>query len=469
MDREKAIALMRNEAGRLAETVSDRDGVVVLRLFARNDLARRALHDQKITIRYFPFVIGRAEESDSPLLDRPDISINESRPYRISREQIRFERRGDQIYAVDPGSRYGSAINGRPLGAARSGPMAIPLSFGRHEIEMGNPADPYTLTAVVENDRGEVRNHELVLFRDRYLPVPDLYARLYRHVRSVFETFFANGRRGVEEALPLVASVLEHPQIIDPLYHYSAVPQVHGDVMVYHSLNTMIYTIKLSRAIPLPVEDLTGMALAALFHDMGMFDIPAEIIEKKDVLSEDEFAIVKSHPVKGYRLLVDLPDLLSLVPAVTLSHHERIDGSGYPHGLRDISDYIELIAIVDFFEAVTHYRPQRGPLTPHEGMRSLIDLKRNIFSSEMVKTFLNAFSLFPVHSVVRINSGEVGQVIETHWETIFRPVIRVFFDRYGNAVVGNIILDLAKEEHCYIVKDISDRVFVDHYFRLDDV
>jgi len=207
-------------------------------------------------------------------------------------------------------------------------------------------------------------------------------------------------------------------------------------------------------------------ALAALFHDVGMYEVPRKIVHKRDLITLEEFEVIRRHPEDGERRLREVIAADELLRTVALEHHERIDGKGYPRGTKSLSRFAELIAMVDFFEALTHHRPQRGPVTPHEGMQHLIRLRHGIFSPATVKLFIKGFSLFPVYSVVRLNTGEIGQVMATHPDWPLRPTVHVFFDRNGQVVSNGKEIDLVKEKFIYIVKDISDRIFVDHYFRI---
>ena len=310
--------------------------------------------------------------------------------------------------------------------------------------------------------------NEQVRFGDRMVPVSALYSRLYQQTRMLFRHFFVDPRKSLEMAHNLVESMLNYPEAIEPLYYFSAVPAMYDDLIVTHSLNVAICIMKLAEAIPLPMgsEDRKRLAMAALLHDIGMYDIPTEIVNKRDMITAEEYELIKRHPVQGQIWLREAGNTDDLLPAIALTHHERIDGQGYPQGINALSEYAELIAMVDFFEAVTHYRPQRGPITPHEGIRGLIDLRKAIFSPHLLKQFITAFSLYPVYSVVRLNTGEIGQVVKTDRNRPLCPTVRIFFTRNGKAVSKRREIDLVKERHVYITKDISDRAFVDHYFKL---
>lgn len=438
--------------------------VVILR--GRNARSSKALFNRELIIRYFPFHIGRIGNEKTTFRNEPDLLLEDHSPYYLSRLHLILKRISGMVFLSDPLSRSGSLVDGKPLGEKIGGTGEMLLPPGRHEIRMGGSNSPFDFTIDVAIDDGSYSVQENVLFGDRTVPVSVLYHRLCRQTSLVFSQFFKDSAFSFRMANDLVQSILKYPGIIDPLYYFSSVPETFKDAIVTHSFNVAVYALKLAKTIPVTGEDLVKFTLAALFHDIGMFDIPPAIINKQDLVTNEEFEAIKRHPQDGKSRLIEIKDADALLPTVALEHHERIDGKGYPGRSRTLSEYVELIGMVDFFEALTHYRPQRGPVTPHEGMRMLIQLKKGIFSPSLVKLFIKGFSLFPVYSVVRLNTGEIGQVVATNSDWPLRPVVRIFFDRNGRAVSGGQEIDLGKMNFVYIARDISDRVFVDHYFKL---
>jgi len=123
--------------------------------------------------------------------------------------------------------------------------------------------------------------------------------------------------------------------------------------------------------------------------------------------------------------------------------------------------------MVDFFEAVTHNRPQRGPITPHEAMKMMLSSGREgVFSPTALKTFLNTFSLFPVNSVVKLNSGEIGQVVRTNPSWPLRPKVKIILGSDGYPPKGKKEVDLLHEDILFITADISGSIFTDTYAEL---
>ncbi len=468
MDSKSILDTLQGELVRERGKTGDRKGTTAVLLEGRNSASTKTLFGQGMIIRYFPFRIGRMGNYSPSLREEPDLFLEDECPYHISRLHVTLERREQEIVLIDRHSRSGSMVDNALLGERPGGAGELSLSPGKHEIRLGGRGSPFIFKLDVVNDDDVVGIDEEVRFADRTVPVSALYSRLYQRTRMIFHRFFVDRRKSLDMAYDLVESLVRYPETIESLYYFSAVPEMYGDVIVTHSLNAVIYTIKLAETIPLtlPAEDRKRLALAALFHDIGMYDIPPEVVNKRDIVTAEEYELIKRHPAQGQEWLREAGYPDDLLTTIALTHHERIDGYGYPRGIKDLSEYAELIAMVDFFEAVTHYRPQRGPITPHEGIRRLIDLKKAIFSPPLLKQFITVFSLYPVYSVVRLNSGEIGQVVKTDRNRPLRPTVRIFFDRNGKAATGRRTVDLVKEGCIYIARDISDRVFVDHCFKL---
>lgn len=467
MQETNLLETIRREAASRSPMLGNERGIPLLVLRGQTPESDKALLKQELVIRCFPLTIGRAGAFGPDFGSLPHLALNDDRPYRISRRHATVERRGQELFIVDPGSRSGSLVDGQGLGQAVGGIREWPLTRGRHRLRIGGENSPFLFSADVVFDDARFLVSNQVRIGEGSVPVALLYGHLCRQADRMFRTFFVDCSASLRQAEELIRFLLTEREMIDPLYYFSAVPDTLEEPLVTHALNLTLYAIRLARMIPVAGQDIPRLALAALFHDVGMYQIPPEIINKRDTITREEFGIIQRHSADGQARLAAIDGLDPLVPRVAMEHHERIDGRGYPRGLRSLSDFVELIAILDFFEALTHRRPQRGPVTPHEGVRMLLELQKEIFSPAVVKLFLKGFSLFPVYSVVRLNTGDIGQVVATHPDWPLRPTVRIFFDHTGKMERDERIIDLSEVNQIYIAQDISDRIFVDHYFQLN--
>jgi len=461
MERKEVLERLRQEA---LKTAGERLTCVIMT--GGNAASDKALMNRSLHIRHFPFRIGRISGFYELFSKGPDLVLEDEEPYRLSREHLTIERRNRKIYLVDEKSRPGSLVNGVLLGERRGGARELPLREGENEVVLGGDKSPFVFIMKVEEDSVGTLLQGPIPYGDVTFPVAALYGRFCQQVRMILKSGQPGDPENVKKGLTLVRSLLSRPDVINPLYYFSASPETFYDVVTAHSVNVTIYTIKLAITMSYDAEKIVKAGAAALLHDIGLLDLPPEIINTTKELSGQEEIIMQEHTLIGYEKLKGSESDIPVLSAAALEHHERVDGKGYPRGIANPSEVAELIGIVDFFESVTHYRPQRGPVTPHEGMRMILDERRAIFSRELLRTFIKEFSLFPVFSIVRLNTGDIGQVVEVHPDWPLRPVVRIFFQGDGQPVEEERVLNLWEDRNVFIVKDISDRAFIDHYFRL---
>ena len=197
---------------------------------------------------------------------------------------------------------------------------------------------------------------------------------------------------------------------------------------------------------------LFELGLAALFHDVGMFRIPAEIINQPESLTEAEADLVRKHPEFGRDLLSAWREEYPFLPQVVYEHQERENGSGYPQGLPGdrMSEYAKIVGIVDTYEAMTHDRPHRRAIS----VRELIESRNRQFSPRIIKVFLEQISLYPIGSFVKLNNRAIGRVIATHDQQPLSPVVKLLYDAAGQKVVEERVVDLRENRLLWIAGNV---------------
>ncbi len=438
----------------------------VLKISGLNRVSKQVLFGKTLTIRHFPFTIGRSSSAYDASFRGPDFLIFEHAPGHVSRQHLSIELLDGRIFVADETSRFGSLINGEQLGKNAGGKERIPLRYGRNVVKLGGRSSPFVFEMEITPGDGTEVFDDYVPWENDTIHVASLYLKLCQATREIITSSKIDKQKRMTMATNLSAGIADDPQVAETLYCYATHPDTFTDAVVAHSINVCIYAIQLARALSYGKEYIIKTGAAALLHDIGMYSVPREITEKRETVTEAEFEILKRHTTDGYEKLYDARDHLALVPVVAHEHHERVDGSGYPQGKRTLQEIVELFGLVDFFEAVTHYRPQRGPVTPHQGIKMLMEGKYEYFSPNLLKTFVNVFSLFPVFSVVRLNTGEIGQVVKSNLDLILRPVVKVLLDKHGQPLSQKKEVDLSEEKNLFITKDISDRIFIDSYFKI---
>jgi putative nucleotidyltransferase with HDIG domain len=200
-----------------------------------------------------------------------------------------------------------------------------------------------------------------------------------------------------------------------------------------HMVNVSILTMGQARTLGIDGPLLREFGLAALMHDIGKVRTPLEILHKPDMLSDAEFAIMKRHVVEGAEILRATRDIPALAPVVAFEHHLRLDGSGYPVGVKRPSLNLGtmLCSISDVYDAMRSQRAYQGAFPTD---RILQVLKRNDglqFDQNLVRRFVQLVGIYPAGNLVRLNTGEVAVVVKVHAPDPYRPQVRVLFNRDG--------------------------------------
>ncbi|PWW41046.1 MULTISPECIES: HD-GYP domain-containing protein [Paenibacillus] len=212
-----------------------------------------------------------------------------------------------------------------------------------------------------------------------------------------------------------------------------------------HSLNVCVYTLVLGVASGYTRQQLMEIGLGALLHDIGKTQIAPEILHKPAKLSDEEFKIIQQHTTYGHRILKDEPGIPLLAAHCALQHHERIDGSGYPFGLKDkeIHEYAKWLALADSYDAMTTNRVYKQGLLPHQAVEVLYTGSGTLYEQRMLEKFRDCVAIYPLGISVTLSTGEIGVVAEIHPRVPQRPRIRVLKDAYGQTLSAPYEIDLS--------------------------
>jgi len=259
----------------------------------------------------------------------------------------------------------------------------------------------------------------------------------------------------VEQAVSsMTESVLRNP---DALLLFSQLKE-KGDYTTSHAVDVAVYMTAFGRFLQLPTEDISLLGYLGLLQDVGKTRLPTELLNKRNRLSEAEFAQAKQHVQHSIEILRETPGLPPGLPELALLHHERQDGSGYPKGLKgkDIGLLGSIAGIVDTFDALTARRPYAEPVPPSAALSMLYKGRGSLFDPVLIEQFIRCIGIFPLGSTVELNSGEIGIVIAQNLEKRLQPRVMVIRDAQGHPMVPHKILDLAREPKAK--KDESYRI-----------
>jgi putative nucleotidyltransferase with HDIG domain len=221
-----------------------------------------------------------------------------------------------------------------------------------------------------------------------------------------------------------------------------------------HSVNVSVICIALGKMLGYNKNDLYKLGMGGMLHDVGKTLIPEEILNKPESLTDYEYQIIKNHPELGFNYLQQINSISPLSRIVVYSHHERIDGSGYPRGIKgdEIHEFAKIAAIADVFDALTSDRVYRDKWPTYKAAEYIINNTEKLFDYHLVKKFLPQISFYPNGSEIILSSGHRGIVKDQNIGFPTRPIIKIIEDDEGEEI--NKDLDLLRYMNITIVKVI---------------
>ena len=239
-------------------------------------------------------------------------------------------------------------------------------------------------------------------------------------------------------------SILRNPDALTSLTRLKQ----FDEYTFFHSVNTSILALSVGRYLGYERELLLQLGTGMLLHDIGKMQIPIELLNKPGRYEADEFEIMKQHVLRGAEILSSSTGLTDMYLKPTLEHHERVDGTGYPHkrSNRDLSHFGLIAAIVDIYDAVTSDRCYHTGKTPHDTLQLLYRLGiQGHVDGTLVQQFVQVVGVYPVGSCVSLSAGETAIVKQFNHQAPIRPLVVLVTDEAGRRRTTPIDLDLATQ------------------------
>ncbi|MBN2403162.1 MAG: HD-GYP domain-containing protein [Spirochaetes bacterium] len=229
--------------------------------------------------------------------------------------------------------------------------------------------------------------------------------------------------------------------------------------LMYHSVNVTFYALLIGLGLKYSPVKLRELGLGTLLIDAGMAKIPVYITHKQSSLTEQEFNLIKTHPIHGYKCLRDLGKVKESIALVSLQHQEQFDGSGYPRGLKGsmISEYARIASIADSYEAQIVNRSYKKKQLFYHAMKQLVAQGSNRFDPVILRVFISKMSVYPIGSIVELNDNSIGIVIGSTQDKPLRPIIKLVFDSHRKKIEDTIILSLPDEPAFFIIKVLDEK------------
>jgi HD-GYP domain-containing protein (c-di-GMP phosphodiesterase class II) len=248
-----------------------------------------------------------------------------------------------------------------------------------------------------------------------------------------------------KHALPIVeeisSSVMRNPGALIGLARLKN----KDDYTYMQSVAVCALMVALARQLKLDDAQIREAGMAGLLHDIGKMMIPSAILNKPGKLTDSEFLSVKSHPEEGHKLLLEGSGVSEVALDVCLHHHEKMAGNGYPHRLKgeEISLFARMGAVCDVYDAITSDRPYKNGWDPSESIRKMAEWSGSHFDPAIFQAFVKSIGIYPVGTLVKLESGRLAVVIEQGDKSLLAPKVKVFFSTKSTSYIPPQILDLA--------------------------
>jgi len=274
-------------------------------------------------------------------------------------------------------------------------------------------------------------------------------AQLVNRSRGAVTALFGEARLGKavdsEQCLPLVeevaSSVARNPSALISLARL----KTKDDYTYMHSVAVCALMVSLAQQLGMDDAQVREAGLAGLLHDVGKMMMPLDVLNKPGQLTEAEFGVMRSHPMRGYQLLKEGGSVPESALDVCLHHHEKVDGTGYPHKLKgeEISLLARMGAVCDVYDAITSVRPYKSAWDPAGSIQRMAQWQGQ-FDPQVFKAFVKTVGIYPVGSLVKLESGRLAVVVDLNPLSLAAPVVRVFYSTRSKLPIPVQELDLSQ-------------------------
>ncbi|HEX8785016.1 MAG TPA: HD-GYP domain-containing protein [Telluria sp.] len=218
------------------------------------------------------------------------------------------------------------------------------------------------------------------------------------------------------------------------------------DYTFLHSVSVCTLLVAFCHSRQLDADTTYQAGIGGLLHDTGKALVPDHILNKPGRLTDEEFAVVRKHPKDGYDILRRTPGIGAIPLDITLHHHERRDGTGYPdrQGEQEISELAQMAAIVDVYDAITADRCYHKGIPAAEALRKMYEWSKFHFNPGLMQEFMRCVGIYPVGTLVLLESGRLGVVVEAHETSLLTPKVKVFYSTKSQTYIKPETVDLAR-------------------------
>jgi HD-GYP domain-containing protein (c-di-GMP phosphodiesterase class II) len=327
----------------------------------------------------------------------------------------------------------------------RAQPMRPPRagnSSSKVSVPANRPAAPPDPDVQNDSDRDDT-----ALLKAELPHARSTHDRAERLIQDLFRTVRAGEPLAVgalQETLnPMIESIMRNEDAMSWLTRMKR----KDDYVYDHSVASSVWAMIFGKHLGLDKHELQVLAMGAIMMDVGKTKVPTELLVKRETLNSEEMALMRQHVAFGVAIVSEIKGIDPRVIDMVRCHHERYNGTGYPRGLSgsNIPIFARIAGIIDAFDAMTTPRAYAEPMSTYDAMRQLNNLAGVEFPAEVVEQFVQAVGVFPVGTLVELNTGEVGVVIAQNRVRRLRPKILLLLDQHKKALDTLPIIDLRNQ------------------------
>lgn len=280
------------------------------------------------------------------------------------------------------------------------------------------------------------------------------YNKSVQGLRGLMNKLMSRPQEAVEEAHflieDIVTTLLNDTNLVVHLMNDSN----QDDNLYYHALNVSVLSLMLGKKAGLNPKELHDLGLGALFHDLGKNKIPTQVQRKQDPLTKAEQSLLELHPRYGLELTEKIPGLPAEAVKVIGQHHEKMNGSGYPHGLKgeQISRLSRIVAITNQYDNLCNQNNLKVSLSPYEALSTMFSQQKAEFDPQFLSLFVHCMGVYPPGTLVQLNNGMLGLVISIDQANLLLPQILIYDPNIPKEEA--IILDLREDRSLSISKSV---------------
>jgi len=267
-------------------------------------------------------------------------------------------------------------------------------------------------------------------FEDEFERATEAFNTSRRTARNIFESVRLGRVLDIHDIRPVVKDVVASVLRNEAALRWLTQIRTKDGYTAEHSMNVCVLAAAFGRHLELPEQELELLALCGLLHDVGKVRCDEDVLTKSGALTPAEFEHLKMHPDFGRKVLMSVDGLENIAVDVAHSHHERMDGSGYPRGLthEKIPHFAKIITVVDAYDAITAHRSYDNARSSKMALDIIYKYRGTQFDDDLALEFIRFIGIYPPGSLVELSSGEVGLVLESFPQNRLRPKVLIVRD-----------------------------------------